>query len=131
MIHVGKTVREFRETLRLTQHEMASELGVTNVHLSNIENDKSFPSQDLIDRFRYKYEVDLYILAWCRNAESGENIHPALRKPASLLAKAWEDRLRDIVKRHRKAGVVMLNIGGVGLLARLLGTNPRHLSCCR
>jgi transcriptional regulator with XRE-family HTH domain len=102
MIHVGKTVREFRETLRLTQQEMASVLGVTNVHLSNIENNKSFPSQDLIDRFRDKYEVDLYILTWCRDAESGEKIHAALRKPASLLAKAWEERLVDIVKRHQK-----------------------------
>ena len=42
MIHVGRTVKEFRETLRLTQHEMAAVLGVTNVHLSNIENNKSF-----------------------------------------------------------------------------------------
>lgn len=103
MIHVGNTVREFREALRLTQNEMASALGVTNVHLSNIENSKSFPSQSLIDRFRDEYEVDLYVLAWCRNAESGKNIHPALRKPASLLAKAWEDRLHNIVKRYRKA----------------------------
>jgi transcriptional regulator with XRE-family HTH domain len=82
---------------------MASALGVTNVHLSNIENSKSFPSQGLIDRFRDEYEVDLYVLAWCRNAERGKNIHPALRKPASLLAKAREDRLHDIVKRYRKA----------------------------
>jgi transcriptional regulator with XRE-family HTH domain len=103
MIHVGKTVREFREALGLTQHEMASELGVTNVHLSNIENDKSFPSQDLIDRFHSKFEVDLYILAWCRSAESGRNLPAPLRKPAALLAKAWEDRLRDVVKRYRKA----------------------------
>ena len=102
MIHVGRTVKEFRETLRLTQHEMAAVLGVTNVHLSNIENNKSFPSQDLIDRFRDRYEVDLYILAWCRDAESGKNVHPAMRKPALLLAKAWEVRLADIVKRHRK-----------------------------
>jgi transcriptional regulator with XRE-family HTH domain len=103
MIHVGKTVREFRESLRLTQYEMASELGITNVHLSNIENDKSFPSQDLIERFRARFEVDLYILAWCRSEESGKNLHPTLRKPASLLAKAWEDRLQDVVRRHRKA----------------------------
>ena len=77
MIHVGNTVREFREALHLTQNEMASALGVTNVHLSNIENSKSFPSQSLIDRFRDEYEVDLYVLAWCRNAEAGKNIHPA------------------------------------------------------
>jgi transcriptional regulator with XRE-family HTH domain len=105
MIHVGRTIREFREALSLTQHEMASSLNVTNVHLSNIENNKSFPSQELIDRFRVEYDVDLYILAWCRNAECGRNVHPALRKPAALLAKAWEARLKEIVRRHRKPEV--------------------------
>ena len=102
MIHVGKTARQLRESLRLTQQEMADALGVTNVHLSNIENDKSFPSQDLIDRYREKFEVDLYILAWCRGEANEERLPPSLRKPAAQLAKAWEQRFEEVVKRHRK-----------------------------
>ena len=58
MIHVGKTARDMRESLGLTQQEMAETLGVTNVHISNIENDKSFPSQQLIDRYREKFGID-------------------------------------------------------------------------
>ena len=45
MINVGKVARELRESLRLTQREMAHELGITNVQLSLIENSKSFPSR--------------------------------------------------------------------------------------
>jgi transcriptional regulator with XRE-family HTH domain len=102
MINVGKVARELRESLHLTQQEMARELEITNVQLSLIENSKSFPSRALIDRFRNKFEVDLYILAWCRDADNETKIPASLRKPAAELAKAWEERFSTIVKRYRK-----------------------------
>ena len=82
MINVGNTARKLRESLGLTQQEMADSLGITNVHLSHIENSKSFPSQDLIDRFRELFELDLYILAWCSDAANEERIPVPLRKHA-------------------------------------------------
>jgi len=102
MINVGNTARQLRESLGFTQQEMADSLGITNVHLSHIENNKSFPSQDLIDRFRDRFEVDLYILAWCSDTTNEERIPLSLRKPAAQLAKAWERRLEKIVRSHRK-----------------------------
>jgi len=102
MINVGKVARELRESLQLTQQEMAHELGITNVQLSLIENSKSFPSRALIDRFREKFEVDLYILAWCRDASAASRIPASLRRPAGELAKAWEERFRTIVHRYQK-----------------------------
>ena len=59
MIHVGRIAKQLRESLGLTQQEVARALGITNVHVSNIENEKSFPSQNLIDRYREFFEVDL------------------------------------------------------------------------
>jgi transcriptional regulator with XRE-family HTH domain len=105
MINVGNTARQLRESLGLTQQEMADSLGITNVHLSHIENSKSFPSQDLIDRFRDRFEVDLYILAWCSDKTNEERIPLSLRKPAAQLARAWERRLVNIVKSHRKSEI--------------------------
>jgi transcriptional regulator with XRE-family HTH domain len=102
MINVGKVARELRESLRLTQHEMARELGITNVQLSLIENSKSFPSRALMDRFREKFEVDLYILAWCRDESAENKIPPSLRRPAAELAKAWEERFKTVVKRYQR-----------------------------
>src|SRR5437763_990082 len=102
MINVGNIIRRLRETLGLTQQEMADALGITNVHLSNIENDKSFPSQQLIDRCRDKFGVDLYVYAWCRQGDV-EKLPSAIRKPAAELARAWDAKFEEIVKRHRKA----------------------------
>jgi len=102
MINVGKIARELRESLRLTQQEMARELGITNVQLSLIENSKSFPSRALINRFREKFEVDLYILAWCRDEAGNNNIPPSLRQPAAELARAWDERFKTVVKRYRR-----------------------------
>ncbi len=102
MINVGKVARELRESLRLTQREMAHELGITNVQLSLIENSKSFPSRALIDRFRDKFEVDLYILAWCRDEGAETKIPPSLRRPAAELARAWEKRFKTVVKRYQR-----------------------------
>ncbi|MFI5387226.1 MAG: helix-turn-helix domain-containing protein [Fimbriimonadales bacterium] len=99
---MGKIARELRESLRLTQQEMARELGITNVQLSLIENCKSFPSRALIDRFRQKFEVDLYILAWCREEGGNNNVPPSLRRPAAELAKAWDQRFKTVVKRYRR-----------------------------
>ncbi len=102
MINVGKVARELREALHLTQQEMARELAITNVQLSLIENGKSFPSRALIDRFREKFEVDLYILAWCRDENAGNKLPASIRQPADQLARAWQERFKAVVKKYQK-----------------------------
>lgn len=103
MIHVGTFARELRERLGLTQHQMAEELGITNVHLSNVENDKSFPSQQLMDRYSQRFDIDLYVYAWCRAGET-EKLPPGIRGPATELARACEEslerKLRDRGRPH-------------------------------
>jgi transcriptional regulator with XRE-family HTH domain len=101
MINVGEVARELRESLQLTQQEMARELGISNVQLSLIENSKSFPSRALIDRFREKFEIDLYVLAWCRDESGAGRIPPSLRRPAAELAAAWNARFETIAERYR------------------------------
>jgi transcriptional regulator with XRE-family HTH domain len=101
MIHVGRIARQLRETLGLTQQEIAEALGVTNVHISKIETEKSFPSQQLIDRYREEFGVDLYVYAWCQQGDV-EKLPDAIRKPVADLARAWEQRFGEIVERHRK-----------------------------
>jgi transcriptional regulator with XRE-family HTH domain len=101
MIHVGHIAREIRESLGLTQHQLAEALKVTNVHISNIENEKSFPSQELIDRYREKFGIDLYVMAWCRHGDV-EKLPPSIRKPANELARAFQQRYRSLLKEHGK-----------------------------
>lgn len=103
MIHVGKTARQLRESLGLTQVEMAETLGITSVYVSKIENDHSFPTRQISDRYRERFGIDLYVLAWCQFGDI-ENLPEPVRKSAVALAKAWEIRVEQLVKTHRKKG---------------------------
>lgn len=98
MIHVGRIAKQLRESLGLTQQEVARALGITNVHVSNIENEKSFPSQNLIDRYREFFEVDLYVLAWCECGDL-DRLPRSIREPASQLARACKERFAESVER--------------------------------
>jgi transcriptional regulator with XRE-family HTH domain len=73
----GETARELRESFGLTQRAAADRLGVSWVHLCNIENDKSRPSPELMEKYREVFGVDLYVYSWC--------LRPNLDKlPASM-----------------------------------------------
>ena len=88
MIHLGKTARYVRECKGFSQKAAARRLGITQVHLSNIENNKAMPSQNLVDRYRDLWGIDLYILAWCLHGDIMQ-LPKAVRMPMLELAKAW------------------------------------------
>ena len=99
MIYLGKTARYLRESLGLSQRAMARELGVTHVHLCNIENNKSVPSAQLLERYREKSGIDLYVLAWCVHGEV-EKLPARLRNAASELAEAWRTEIKEKLEQQ-------------------------------
>lgn len=101
MIHVGKTARHLRESLGMTQRAAAEKLGISVVHLCNIENSKSAPSPALLERFRELWNVDLYMLAWCLHGDL-EKLPKAVHKPMAELARAWQGQLDSVIAQHRK-----------------------------
>ena len=101
MIYLGKTARHLRETLGLTQRAAAKALGISYVHLCNVENNKSMPSPALLDRFRELWNVDLYVLAWCLHGDADKLPKP-LRKPMAELARAWQEQIGAAAARARK-----------------------------
>jgi transcriptional regulator with XRE-family HTH domain len=48
IVRLGGRARARRESLELTQEELARELGVTHQHISRIESDQAAPSLDLL-----------------------------------------------------------------------------------
>jgi transcriptional regulator with XRE-family HTH domain len=56
-LSIGGRVRSRREALRLTQQELASELGVTHQHVSRIEVGQATPSLDLVVRLSRRLGV--------------------------------------------------------------------------
>ena len=101
MVSIGTTARKLRQTLEWTQLETAEALGVSNVHLCNVEKNKTQPSQSLLDRYRKLWGIDLYVLTWCENGDV-EELPRAVHIAASKLATAWQKRIDDLVEEQRK-----------------------------
>jgi transcriptional regulator with XRE-family HTH domain len=70
------------------QKDAAALLGITTVHLCNIENNKANPSAGLIDKYRRLWGVDIYVLAWCERGQSSD-LPTAIRAAADKLARVW------------------------------------------
>ena len=100
MISVGNSARSLREQLGLSQKEAAAELGISNVHLCNVENDNANPSPELLAKYRDLWGVDLYVFAWCRIGDVA-GLPKQLQKAAKSLSDGWQQQIdRQITKRR-------------------------------
>lgn len=97
MSPLGQAARFLREQRQLTQRSAAEALGVSYVHLSNVERGKAEPSTKLLKRFRDVYGADLHALAWCL-FEDEENLPVPLRVHRRHLARAWRELLAEPVR---------------------------------
>src|SRR5438046_2442729 len=99
MTSLGSTARFVREHLGMTQRAAAEALGVSAVHLSNVERGVTPPSASLIARFTEVYKVDVYVFHFCleddaAGAEAPEGVRQARKK----LAEALSMQLAAVVK---------------------------------
>jgi transcriptional regulator with XRE-family HTH domain len=92
MIKLGKTARFVREKHKLSQKCAAEILGISAVHLCNIENNNAFPSPALLEKYREVWGIDLYVMAWCKFGDTS-TMPAGLRHAAEVLAAAW---MRDL-----------------------------------
>jgi transcriptional regulator with XRE-family HTH domain len=100
-MNLGDTARSLRESFGLTQRAAAEKLGVSVVHLCNIENGKSNPSPDLLIKFRDVFGVDLYVYSWCREGDA-EKLPPGMRDVTRRLTAEWT-KLIETRKQHFQA----------------------------
>ncbi len=94
-IPLGKTSLYLRNCLDLKQKEMAEALGISVVHYCNIENGKSTPSPELVDRYRELWDVDLHVLGWSMFGDVSKLPRP-LQVSAANLAEHWK---RELAKK--------------------------------
>ena len=97
MIRLGKTAKMVRDHFGLTQKETARLLGISIVHLSNIENNLSSPSPSLLDRYMEVWNIDLYVLAWCLFGDT-QRLPRTVRSAASTLGEAFQKQLAGILE---------------------------------
>lgn len=94
---IGTTARNLRKSLGWSQRQAAEELGVSAVHLCNIEHNRARPSQALLDRYCNLWGVDLYVLTWCESGEV-QSLPSGVRRAAEKLSAAWRDQISQQVK---------------------------------
>jgi transcriptional regulator with XRE-family HTH domain len=98
-MHLGDTARDLRETFGLTQRAAADRLGISYVHLCNIEHNKSRPSPELMQKYRDLFGVDLYVYWWCTAGDAAK-LPPSMREVTQRLAGQW----RKVIDDRRRRG---------------------------
>lgn len=104
MLHKAlKAVREFHN---MRQSDLASEIGVSNSYLSEIESGKKQPTLDLIERYSSYFDIPASSLLFF--SENMDNVSSASSRFKSGLAKRiltimqWVSDIND-VKNSKKA----------------------------
>ncbi len=101
MIKLGEAIRYLRNRLGLSQRDAAEELGISFVHLSNIENGKASPSPEMLERFRDAWGIDIYMLAAGMFSDQ-KCVPKPLRGPLAALTKAWREEVERLIVVRKK-----------------------------
>lgn len=101
MINVGDAAVMIRQSHGLSQKVAAKKLGVTTVHLCNIEKNKTQPSASLVARYTELWGVDVYVLAWCLRDDA--EVPAALRSTVRRLEQLWKKELRKTLESSKNA----------------------------
>jgi len=101
MIQLGEAARYLRTRLGLSQRVAADELGISFVHLNNIENGKASPSPEMLERFHDAWGIDLYMLAAGMFSDD-DRVPKSLRAPLAALTKAWQQEVERIIAVRQK-----------------------------
>jgi DNA-binding XRE family transcriptional regulator len=64
MITWGKTIKKYREKLKLTQVELANRVAITPTYLSAIEHNRKEPSFSLIRSISHTFGIPQEVLYW-------------------------------------------------------------------
>ncbi|MGL4420857.1 MAG: helix-turn-helix domain-containing protein [Gemmataceae bacterium] len=96
MTAIGTTVRYVREKRGMTQKAAAEALGVSSVHLSNVERGVTPPSALLISRFAETFGIDCYVLNYCtaEDDDCPERVKQARRKLGEALRRQLDDTVK-------------------------------------
>jgi transcriptional regulator with XRE-family HTH domain len=99
-IKLGDAAKELRKSLGIKQREAAVVLGVSDVHLCNIEKNRAIPSPQLLEKYREVWGIDLYVFAWCMYGD--ETKLPAnMRKAAATLLEGWKKQIKEATLKYQ------------------------------
>lgn len=85
-MNIGKTIKYFRNSKKITLKELALEIKVTASFLSDLENNKRMPSIDTLKKLADAFCVPMYILL---------KDYPDIKSVTSIKLDAWENNLKN------------------------------------
>jgi transcriptional regulator with XRE-family HTH domain len=102
-ISLGKAAQDLRARLNLSLRQAAMELGVSYVHLCNIENGKASPSPEMLEKFHDAWGIDLYMYALAFFPD--ERATPkSLKAPVKALAAGWKRHIEMLLRERSTEG---------------------------
>ena len=100
-ISLGKASKELRKRLKLSLRDAAVELGISYVHLCNVENGKASLSPDTIERFHDAWGIDLYMYTLAFHGDD-RGTPKALRGPVKALTDGWKQHIEMLLQNRAK-----------------------------
>ncbi|HVN89773.1 MAG TPA: helix-turn-helix transcriptional regulator [Candidatus Binataceae bacterium] len=123
---LGEVLRARRRELRLTQRELANELGVKPAHVAYLELDRRRPSLKLLSRIAQVLDLKRERLILLSHPEAGK-FFPASEENGQRAKKdqAWRDfsSNKAMIARHKITPKELKVLAQVALLGRV--TTPR------
>ncbi len=98
-INLGIAAKELRNRLKLSLRDAAVELGISYVHLCNVENGKASLSPETIERFHEAWGIDLYMYALAFHGDDRDT-PMALRAPVKALAEGWKKHIETLLRER-------------------------------
>ena len=100
---LGKRIIKRRQTLKITQQQLANALGITPQHISAIEQDKGSPSLDLLPKLAKELGVSVDYLLSGKQGIITDTI-PAIKADKTLSLKV-KRALIALVETHRESAM--------------------------
>jgi transcriptional regulator with XRE-family HTH domain len=97
--HIGDAIKYLRDRLGLSQRAAARELGISHIHLNNIENGKVSPTADMLEKFYSTWGIDVYMVAVAKFSSKRE-IPAQLADSVRALAAAWDGQIERILRER-------------------------------
>jgi len=102
-VSLGQRIKEKRQTLKITQQELAQSVGMTPQHISAIEQDKWAPSVTLLPKLAEELGVTTDYLLSGKESLVTDTV-PAIKADKSLTVKA-KKLLIGLVEELRKPAI--------------------------
>lgn len=99
-MNIGQSIKKLRKDKLLSQSDLASNAGITQTYLSQIENGVKNASTDVLNKIAFELDIPLPILYWY--SLEREDIKPSKHKAYMFLKPSIDAMIEQFFIRNDK-----------------------------